>query len=117
MFDEPLAPILPSLVMRLQIQSVFITLLLATQALSFSFKFYKNSGCRDELPDKSEVYGPDGGDDPDNPGCIHSHNKDGARGVIVSSTGRVDNKFGVRFFNNEDCDPSGSNTMWVPKSL
>lgn len=97
--------------MRLSIPPLSVMLLLASQALSFNFKFYKNAGCRDELPDKIETYGPDGGDDPANPGCIHSHNKDGARGVIVTSTGRIDNKFGVRFFNNENCDPSGTNTM------
>lgn len=79
------------------------TLFLASTVSSFSFKFYGNSGCRDELPGNIEVYGPSGGTD----GCISSHNKGGARGVIVGSTGPVDDKFGVRFYETEGCDPTG----------
>lgn len=79
------------------------SLFLANSVSPFSFKFYNNMGCRDELPGQIEIYGPSGGDN----GCISSHNKGGAKGVIVGSTGPVDNKFGVRFYEAEGCDPTG----------
>ena len=71
----------------------------ADLASSFSFKFYGNAGCRDELPGDTERYW-------ENLGCQTSHNKGGAKGIIVTA-GDGDNRLGVRFYESDNCDPTG----------
>lgn len=98
--------------MRISTEFLSVLLLFVSQAFSFNFEFYEDKDCKKKWPDEIETYGPDGGDDPDWPGCVnHSHSDGNTFGVKVMSTGIVDNKFAVRFYNNELCDPRDLTSM------